>query len=68
MSEWIMVDDTDPGIVYSGSWVADKGNLDSDGTWGPPYLSTVHGTTTQGSFSYKFSGKNSLAFNGRISP
>ncbi|KJA21299.1 hypothetical protein HYPSUDRAFT_67824 [Hypholoma sublateritium FD-334 SS-4] len=58
MSQWIMVDDTDPGIVYSGPWVADKGNLDSDGIWGPPYLSTVHGTTSQASFSYKFSGSS----------
>lgn len=63
-----MVDDTDPEIVYSGSWAADKGNLDSDGTWGPPYLSTVHGTTTQGSFSYKFSGKKSFTFNGQTLP
>ncbi|KAF8166381.1 hypothetical protein BJ912DRAFT_863161 [Pholiota molesta] len=65
MARWVMVDDTDPSIEYAGDWFADTGNLDSSGDWGPPYLSTVHGTRTQGSFSYDFSG-SALTLTGAI--
>ncbi|KAF9481067.1 hypothetical protein BDN70DRAFT_876804 [Pholiota conissans] len=57
MPRWVMVDDTDPDVKYTGDWIADStGILDSSGNWGRPYLSTVHGTKTQGSFQYTFSG------------
>jgi hypothetical protein len=57
MPRWVMVDDTDASIKYTGDWFANTGTLDSSGNWGAPYLSTLHGTKTQGSFSYSFSGQ-----------
>ncbi|KAF9477160.1 hypothetical protein BDN70DRAFT_934454 [Pholiota conissans] len=56
MPRWVMVDDTDPAIKYTGDWTANKGGLDASGNWGLPYLSTVHATKTSGSFTYTFSG------------
>ncbi|KAF8912162.1 hypothetical protein CPB84DRAFT_1742776 [Gymnopilus junonius] len=39
----VLVDDTDSGIQYIGSWFADTGTLDNIGNFGPPYKSTLHG-------------------------
>ncbi|KIM39555.1 hypothetical protein M413DRAFT_12137 [Hebeloma cylindrosporum] len=61
MSRWVLVDDSDSGISYIGAgWFPDKGSLDSLGNFGPPYLSTLHGTQSDGSFSYTFTGTRVL--------
>ncbi|KAF8912159.1 hypothetical protein CPB84DRAFT_1820827 [Gymnopilus junonius] len=52
----VLVDDTDSGIQYIGSWFADTGTLDNMGNFGPPYKSTLHGIKSDGSFSYNFQG------------
>ncbi|KAF9479285.1 hypothetical protein BDN70DRAFT_878961 [Pholiota conissans] len=59
-SRWVVVDDTDSAITYSGPWIADKGTLDTNGNFGAPYLSTSHGTNSTASFTYKFSGTRVL--------
>ncbi|KAH9476061.1 hypothetical protein JR316_0011631 [Psilocybe cubensis] len=51
----IVVDDTDPRVQYSLGWFQDHGSQDTFGTFGPPYLSTLHGTTN-GSLSFAFNG------------
>jgi hypothetical protein len=33
------------------------GSLDSLGNFGPPYLSTLHGTQSDGNFLYTFTGE-----------
>ena len=63
MSRWVLVDDSDSGISYDGAgWFQDKGSLDGLGNFGPPYLSTLHGTQSAGSFSYTFTGKFYIIF------
>lgn len=57
MSRWVIVDDTDPAITYTGPWFPDQGTLNSLGYFGPPYLGTLHGSKSNASFSYSFSGK-----------
>ncbi|KAJ3514206.1 hypothetical protein NLJ89_g2501 [Agrocybe chaxingu] len=53
----VVVDDTSPNINYAGTWFQDRGSKDSLGTYGAPYQSTLHGTTTNGSsFSFAFNG------------
>ncbi|KAF8188033.1 hypothetical protein BJ912DRAFT_968977 [Pholiota molesta] len=52
----IQVDDTDPGISYTGDWIADTGSLDNLGNFGAPMMSTSHYIKGTGSFSYTFSG------------
>ncbi|KAJ3512869.1 hypothetical protein NLJ89_g3269 [Agrocybe chaxingu] len=53
----IIVDDTDPGIVYhDDGWFRDQGSHDGDGLWGPAFQSTLHGTIFNSSFSFSFSG------------
>ncbi|KAF9474372.1 hypothetical protein BDN70DRAFT_899003 [Pholiota conissans] len=56
MTTAIMIDDTDSGLRYSGSWTADKGSLDNLGNFGAPYMSTSHYTKGTGSVSFTFSG------------
>ena len=53
----VVVDDTDPGIQYTGSWFQAKGNLDVFGNLGPPFQSTSHGVNEDASLSYMFTGK-----------
>ncbi|KAJ3554356.1 hypothetical protein NP233_g12439 [Leucocoprinus birnbaumii] len=55
---WVVVDDTDvqEGITYNGNWFRDVGSQDGVGNFGPPYLGTLHGITTNGSLSFPFSG------------
>jgi len=55
-SRWVVVDDTGPGITYTGPWFPDQGSQNSLGNFGPPYLSTLHGTDSDASFSYSFNG------------
>jgi len=57
MPRWILVDDTDPRIQYSGPWFLDRGSQDNLGNFGIPYQSTLHGINTDGSFSYDFRGE-----------
>ncbi|KAF4615485.1 hypothetical protein D9613_002591 [Agrocybe pediades] len=60
MSRWVLVDDTDSSITYTGPWFSDVGSLDSFGNFGPPYLSTLHGIKAPGAFSYAFKGSRVL--------
>ncbi|KAJ3515507.1 hypothetical protein NLJ89_g1716 [Agrocybe chaxingu] len=54
---WVVVDDTNTDIVYTGSsWFQDTGSQDSAGNFGPAYRSTLHGTKANASLSYSFSG------------
>lgn len=57
MEGWVIVDDTDAGILYNGAWFPDNGGLDTSGNLGAPFLSTVHGINYQGTLSYNFSGE-----------
>ncbi|KAF9529503.1 hypothetical protein CPB83DRAFT_765016 [Crepidotus variabilis] len=53
----IIVDDSHPSINYVGdSWISDQGSHDNKGNYGPPFKSTLHGTTSSASFSFQFSG------------
>ncbi|KAF5345414.1 hypothetical protein D9756_010994 [Leucocoprinus leucothites] len=54
---WVVIDDADPGLDYSGTWFLDStGSHDNLGSYGPPYLETLHGTRTDGSVSFQFQG------------
>jgi len=55
----IVIDDTDSTIEYSGQgWFQDSG--DGPGNFGAgPYLHTRHGTNSNDSFSFSFTGESS---------
>lgn len=55
---WIIVDDVDPQIQYTGPWFPDHGSQDSVGNFGPPYQSTMHGTNSNASLSFAFHGEH----------
>jgi hypothetical protein len=60
---WVVVDDTDSNIQYSGPWFSDSsGSQDNVGNFGPAYKSTLHGTKANASFSYAFSGSEVTIF------
>ena len=50
------MDDVDSQIQYTGPWFPDQGSQDSVGNFGPPYLSTMHGTKSNASLSFAFQG------------
>jgi hypothetical protein len=54
----IMVDDTDSSIHYTGQgWFQDTGSRDGAGNFGPTYKHILHGTKSDGSFSFQFNGE-----------
>ncbi|KAF5344753.1 hypothetical protein D9756_011073 [Leucocoprinus leucothites] len=54
---WVVIDDADPGLDYSGTWFSDTtGSQDNVGNFGPPYLDTLHGIRADGSVSLQFNG------------
>lgn len=63
---WIVVDDKDSGIKYypasSTPWfsVSTEGALDAVGNFGPAYRSTLHGTHSNASLSFNFTGQHLL--------
>lgn len=61
---FVVVDDNDPVLTYSGAgWNANLiGGLDDIGTWGAPYLHTVHGTSKGGTASFQFNGTRNVIF------
>ena len=52
----VLVDDTNPGIQYSGPWFIAQNTRLNTGTNGPPFQNTLHGVNVNASFSYSFSG------------
>ena len=53
----VVVDDNDSSIFYSKSWFIDStGRKDNQGNFGATLKGTLHGTNTNGSFTYNFSG------------
>lgn len=53
---WVILDDQDSDITYVGNWFRDSGSKDNIGNFGPPYLHTLHGTSADGSVTFKFNG------------
>ncbi|KAF8801623.1 hypothetical protein BYT27DRAFT_7245077 [Phlegmacium glaucopus] len=54
---WVIVDDVDSRIQYNGpSWFPDQGSMDSQGHFGAPFQSTLHGTQANASLSFTFHG------------
>lgn len=54
---YIMVDDTDPEILYDGPWSQDFGSTDSIGNAGSTYNHTTHVIRNNGSLSFTFTGR-----------
>ena len=61
-TRFIIVDDTNPSIQYTGPWYLSQGNLENVGNLGPPYQSTLHGVNSNASLSYAFNGEQALFF------
>ncbi|KAF9440560.1 hypothetical protein P691DRAFT_608922, partial [Macrolepiota fuliginosa MF-IS2] len=66
---WVVLDDTDIAIKYTGSWfLLYTTSEDAIGNFGPPYLHTLHGTSTNGSISAKFNGMDIGVSGSNIDP
>ena len=62
------MDDVDSQIQYTGPWFPDQGSQDSVGNFGPPYLSTMHGTKSNASLSFAFQGVSFSLVNQAVNP
>ncbi|KAL0060165.1 hypothetical protein AAF712_013059 [Marasmius tenuissimus] len=53
----VMVDDTDPQILYDTGWDLDGSNFNDFGVFGDPYNNTMRGTTSaKAGFKFTFEG------------
>ena len=52
----VLIDDTDPSILYSGPWFTVQNTQNNTGAFGPPFRETLHGVNASASFSYAFNG------------
>ncbi|KIM40731.1 hypothetical protein M413DRAFT_446123 [Hebeloma cylindrosporum] len=55
-TRWVVVDDTNSGIRYTGPWFQANGQNDDLGNFGPPFLRTSHGVNENASLCYTFTG------------
>lgn len=56
-ARWVIVDDADTSISYTGSWFSENGGGQHKiGNFGTPYLETLHGISEDGSISLEFNG------------
>jgi hypothetical protein len=58
---WVVVDDVDPAINYTGPWFKspDQGSPDANSVgkrFGPAYRNSLHGTEKNASLSFAFNG------------
>ncbi|KAG6809616.1 hypothetical protein H0H92_015534 [Tricholoma furcatifolium] len=52
----VVVDDSDPRFIYTGTWTVNATSLNDLGNYGPIYNQTSHGTSQIGSVSFTFTG------------
>jgi len=59
-TRWVVVDDRDSRITYSGSWTTPNGNsFNNRGNFGAVYRNTLHESSTAGStMSFTFTGES----------
>jgi len=61
--QWIIVDDTNSDINHIGrSWFSDVGSWVSVGSYGTTHLRTLHGTSSNASFTFDFTGQLLILF------
>ena len=69
MSRFVVIDDTNPSIQYSGPWF--KSEVDSNtqselvpdtSVMGPPFQNTLHGVNATANFSFPFSGMSPFLY------
>ena len=53
----VVVDDTDSGIQYIGSWFQANDQNYNIGNFGQPFQGTLHGVNEDASLSYTFTGE-----------
>ena len=56
-ARWVVVDDADSAIQYTGPWFQITGQIDGLGNFGPPFQGTSHGVIEDASLSYTFTGE-----------
>ena len=66
-SPFVLIDDTNSSIQYSGSWFEIKNTQINTGSYGRPFQDTLHGVNVTAYFSFPFSGISSLLFTDLLS-
>lgn len=61
-TRFVVVDDVDTSIQYTGPWYLDQGSQDAVGNFGPPYQSTLHGVNANASLAFAFNGERHFIF------
>ena len=62
MPRYVVIDDTDPSIQYSGHWFEVNNTQIDTGVMGPPFQNTLHGVNVNANFSFNFSGMSRLLY------
>ena len=62
LSRFVVIDDTNPSIQYSGPWFEVNNTQVDTGIMGPPFQNTLHGVNVTANFSFPFSGKSCLLY------
>ena len=62
MPRYVVIDDTDPSIQYSGPWFEANNSEIGTGYLGSPFQKTLHGVIVNASFSFNFNGMSHLLY------
>ena len=59
---FVIIDDTNSSIQYSGPWFEVNNTQIETGFNGPPFQNTLHGVNVTANFSFQFSGMSCLLY------
>lgn len=62
MPRFVVIDDTNSNIQYSGPWFEVNDSQTTTGVLGAPFQNTLHGVDVSASFSFPFSGMSHLLY------
>ncbi|TFK19068.1 hypothetical protein FA15DRAFT_627243 [Coprinopsis marcescibilis] len=62
LTRWVAIDDDDPSITYTGSWLTTDVDFGPLNKYGPPHGGSQHYTTTSGTLSFPFRGSRVVIF------
>jgi len=68
VTRYVLIDDTNPGIAYSGPWFEVTNTQIDTGVFGPPFQNTLHGVNVTANLTFPFNGSEVFVYGTYVIP